>query len=150
LALRPDHARAHTVPGDRPVPLAVGVSTEFAIGRKVVAMSEKTSWHVTLLGGFKRDGRWRMPANTVVLTSIGGVDLDLSEADLSTADPVVTKVSLVGGVKVTVPPGVDVDVTNISLFGGRNVQTQAGESAQARIHIRSYGIVGGVKVRTSA
>jgi predicted membrane protein len=113
-------------------------------------MNEKTSWHVALLGGVKRDGRWRMEAHTVLVTLIGGADLDLRGADLVTTDLVVTKVSLVGGVKVTVPPGVNVDVTNVSLFGGQRVEAPVDESARARVHIRSYGISGGVKVLTSA
>jgi predicted membrane protein len=113
-------------------------------------MTAKTSWHVALLGGFKGEGRWRMDAHTVVVTLVGGADLDLREADLATTDPVVTKISLVGGVKVTVPPGVSVDVTGVSLFGGRSVQAPVDQSAQTRVHIRSYGIFGGVKVQTSA
>jgi predicted membrane protein len=91
-----------------------------------------------------------MGAHTVVVTLIGGADLDLREADLATTDLMVTKVSLVGGVKLTVPPGVNVDVTSVSLFGGQNVQAPVDESARTRVHIRSYGISGGVKVQTSA
>jgi hypothetical protein len=113
-------------------------------------MSEKTSWHVSLLGGFKGVGRWRMGARMVVVTLIGGADLDLSEADLATTDLVVTKVSLVGGVKVTVPPGVNVDVAGVSLFGGRSVQAPVDESARTTVHIRSYGIAGGVRVLPSS
>jgi predicted membrane protein len=113
-------------------------------------MAEKTSWHVALFGGLKREGRWRMDAHTVVVTPIGGADLDLSEADLATNDVVVTKVSLVGGFKMRVPSGVNVDVTNVSLFGRQRVEVPYDESAPARVHIRAFSIVGGVKVQPSA
>jgi predicted membrane protein len=113
-------------------------------------MSEKTSWHVSLIGGFKGVGRWRMDARTVVVALVGGADLDLREAELTTTGLVVTKVSLVGGVKLTVPPGVNVDVSGVSLFGGRSIQAPVNESARTTVHIRSYGIFGGVRVQPSA
>jgi predicted membrane protein len=109
-----------------------------------------TSWHVSLLGGVRCEGRWRVPAHTVVVTLIGGADLDLSDADLATTDSVVTKVSLVGGCSVRVPPGVNVDVTNISLLGGRRIEVPYDESAPNRLRIRAFSIAGGVKVLPSA
>ena len=119
-------------------------------GHRVVAMSERTSWHVALLGGVRCDGRWRVPAQTVVVTLIGGADLDLGEADLAATDLVVTKVSLVGGCSVKVPPGVNVDVVNVSLLGGRRVEVPYDESATNRLHIRAFSIAGGVKVLPSS
>jgi hypothetical protein len=113
-------------------------------------MSENTSWNVALLGGVKRAGSWRMAAHTVVVTLVGGADLDLSDADFESTDVTVTKVSLVGGFKLRVPPGVNVDVTKVSLLGGQRVDVPYDESATNRVHVRSFGIVGGVKVLPSA
>jgi hypothetical protein len=55
------------------------------------------SWHLRLLGGMKRSGHWQVPADTVAISLVGGVDLDLSDAEISTPEVTITKVSLAGG-----------------------------------------------------
>jgi hypothetical protein len=45
---------------------------------------------------------------------------------------------------------VNVDVTNVSLLGGRRVEVPYDESATNRLKIRAFSIAGGVKVLPSA
>jgi hypothetical protein len=57
--------------------------------------TDRTDWHIALLGGLKRGGRFTLPSRTVVVTLVGGADLDLREATLTTPEVLVTKVSVV-------------------------------------------------------
>ena len=63
------------------------------------------SWHVSPVGGLKIGGPWRMGRHVIVASLVGGARLDLSQAQLAAPQVTLTKVSLVGGTRVTVPPG---------------------------------------------
>src|SRR4051812_47987872 len=76
-----------------------------------------TRRHLALLGGFRERGAWQVPYDLLVVAAVGGADIDLTEAELP---PVltITKVSLVGGVVLRVPPDAVVEVEALSLLGG--------------------------------
>jgi predicted membrane protein len=108
---------------------------------------DRTDWHVSLLGGFKRRGPFTLPARTAVITLIGGVDLDLGEARFAADEAVVTKVSIIGGVKVTAPPGTRVVVEGFTLVGGRYGDGyEPADHDGPTVRIRAFGVFGGVKV----
>lgn len=107
--------------------------------------SQRTDWHVSLIGGLKRRGPGRMPADTVVLTPVGGADLDLSDARIEEVTSV-TKVSLVGGVRLRVPADVMVEVEGVSLFGGRTVEPGTPGASGRVVRVRNYSVFGGVSV----
>ena len=106
-----------------------------------------TSWHVSLIGGLKRRGAWQVSPRMVAVTTVGGVDADLSEAVFESTDSILTKVSLVGGVSLTVPHDVDVTVSGFQLIGGSNIEQahRTGPAAHT-VHVRNYGLFGGVNV----
>ncbi|GIF45643.1 cell wall-active antibiotic response 4TMS protein YvqF [Asanoa ferruginea] len=109
--------------------------------------NNETQWHVGLLGGVKRRGAWRMSRHLVAVSAVGGVNADLTEARFDTAESILTKVSLVGGVSLTVPHDVDVEVGGFSLFGGSNIeQAQRTGPAAHTVRVRNYGVFGGVRV----
>jgi hypothetical protein len=114
------------------------------------AVSEMPSTHITPMGGLRRSGRVTLRPKTTVVTLIGGVDLDLTDATFPAEDVRLTKVSLVGGVSVVVPPDVRVEVRGFSLVGGRNVERLAEVPAGARVlRISAWSLVGGVRVRVA-
>ena len=80
------------------------------------------SWHVSPIGGFKIDGPWRMGRHVIVGSLVGGAKLDLSQAQLAAPQVTLTKVSLVGGTRVTVPPGIRVETSGFSLIGGTRIE----------------------------
>jgi Cell wall-active antibiotics response 4TMS YvqF len=108
-----------------------------------------SAWFVALLGGVQRRGPWRMARDMVVVTPLGGANLDLTEAEL--VDPqstTLTKVSLVGGVSLVVPHDMDVEVEGFRLFGGVRVEpARRTGPATAALKVRGYGLAGGVDVR---
>jgi hypothetical protein len=112
---------------------------------------EGTRWHVGLIGGVKRRGAWRMSRHLIAVSLLGGVNADLTEAEFDTTESILTKVSLVGGVSMTVPQDVDVEVGGFQLFGGSKVE-QAHRTGPAThtVRVRNYGLFGGVRVDRSS
>lgn len=109
----------------------------------------KTSWMVSPVGGTRRSGRWRVPAKSVAVTLIGGASLDLSDAEFAAPEVVFTVWSAIGGVSVTVPPGVRVEVEGFSVLGGRVVNLPAPGPNAPTLRIRLYSVVGGVSVSSA-
>ena len=108
------------------------------------------SWHVSPVGGLKIHGPWRMDRHVIVVSLVGGAQLDLSQAQLAAPQVTVTKVSLVGGTKVTVPPGIRVEASGFSLIGGTRIDAgpEPGPGAPT-VRIRAFALVGGVRIRRS-
>lgn len=112
------------------------------------ARAGHTDWHISLLGGLKRRGHWRMNQQITSVSLIGGMRLDLREAEFAAPEITLTKISLIGGVRLTIPPGVRVEVTKLSLLGGRRSDTDERLSPNApTLHVRAFGIIGGVRVQ---
>jgi hypothetical protein len=109
-----------------------------------------THWSISPIGGIRHRGHWRVPRHTVAIGILGGVDVDLGEAELAAPEVMITKVSIIGGVSVRVPPGMRVEVSNFSILGGRNVNLGGPLAPNAPVlRIRSFSIIGGVNVRES-
>jgi hypothetical protein len=112
--------------------------------------SGSPSWHISPIGGFKVNGPWRMDRHVIVGALVGGAKMDLSEAQLAAPEVMLTKVSLVGGARITVPPGIRVELSGFSLIGGTRIEAgpEPGPGAPT-IRIRAFGIVGGTRVQRS-
>jgi hypothetical protein len=103
---------------------------------------------VTPIGGMVRRGRWSVERRLVFIAVIGGMNLDLREAQLTAPEVVVTAVSVIGGVNLIVPPGIRVEVDHFGLVGGRNIDTdETPEPDAPTVRLRAFAIIGGVKVR---
>jgi len=107
-------------------------------------------WHVSPIGGLTVRGPWRMDRHVVVASIIGGADLDLSQAELAAPEVTLTQVSILGGVRITVPPGVRVDRSGFNLIGGTRIGggPEPGPGAPT-IHIRAFSLLGGVEIERS-
>ena len=88
-----------------------------------------------------------MERRVIVVSLIGGADPDLSQAQLAAPQVTVTKVSLLGGVSVGVPPGIRVDASGFSLIGGTGVDAgpEPGPGAPA-VRIRAFSLLGGTRI----
>jgi hypothetical protein len=106
------------------------------------------TWHVSPIGGLSVSGPWRMGRHVVVISLIGGADLDLSQAELAARDVTLTKVSIIGGVHARIPHGIRVDASGLSLLGGTAVEAAPDPGPGApTIHIRAFSVIGGIRVR---
>jgi DUF1707 SHOCT-like domain len=104
-------------------------------------------WIVAVMGGAARKGRWRPPLRTYVLTVMGGAELDLREAELA-ADVTITAVAIMGGIGITVPEGVSVELGGFALMGANGAPTDRRvplPDAPA-IRVRAFSVMGGVGI----
>jgi hypothetical protein len=103
-----------------------------------------------IMGGLRRSGAFALRASTTLVTLIGGLDLDLTEAEIPPSGARITKISVVGGVSVVVGPDVRVDAGGFTLIGGRDVERVRDVPDDAPVvAIRAWGLVGGVRVRVA-
>src|SRR5205814_3458116 len=110
--------------------------------------SRRRRWLVAVMGGNHVGGRFRVDGELHVVSVMGGTNLDLRGAELTTREVTITVLSVMGGVNVTVPPGVEVDAHGvIPLMGGRHVRVPGEVRPDApRIRIRGLALMGGVTV----
>jgi len=108
-----------------------------------------TRWWISPLGGFHRRGHYRLPTHQVVVTLLGGMDVDLRGAELSGPTVNLTVVSLIGGADVVVPAGVQVEVSGFSVLGRRDVRLGNRIAPGAPlVHLRVFSVLGRAKVRS--
>lgn len=116
------------------------------------ARSER-GWALALLGGNSRKGVWTPPRRLYALAAMGGVELDFRDARLPPGETHVTAVALMGGIDITVPPGLPVTVRGLGILGGVDQVEEAGEGAGPnvpRLIITALALMGGVGVETRA
>jgi hypothetical protein len=79
----------------------------------------------------------------------GGVDLDFREAVLQPGVTEVHVIAFMGGVNITVPEDLPVDVEGIGIFGGfdsRHVASSSGDPAETRLRVTGVAFLGGASV----
>ena len=104
-------------------------------------------WVVAIMGGEERKGRWRPARRTNALSIMGGVDIDLREAELADGAEILAT-AVMGAVTITVPPGVSVEMSGFALMGGNtgpNDKSLPLPDAPV-VHVRAYSLRGGVVV----
>jgi hypothetical protein len=83
-----------------------------------------------------------------VLAVLGGIELDFRDAVLPEGGTVVDVACVLGGVEVTVPPGVAVQVEGMGILGGFDDSSRSEPGSGPRLVIRGFALLGGVEVRT--
>ncbi len=101
-----------------------------------------------LLGGSSRSGRWYPPCNLRALTVLGGIELDFRDAVFPEGGTIVNVACVLGGVEVTVPPDVTVQVEGTGILGGFDDSSRSDPGNTPRLVIRGFALLGGVEVRT--
>ncbi|GAA0348625.1 hypothetical protein NE235_11180 [Actinoallomurus spadix] len=104
-----------------------------------------TKFHVAILGGVDYKPEQQTPQRFVSVSPIGGANVDFSGID---QDVTVVKVSLVGGVRLTVPADVNVETIGFGvpgLLGRRRFRGTGGPDAPT-VRVHRYGIFGGVRI----
>lgn len=100
-------------------------------------------------GGFNRGGRWTVGRKFTAFAMWGGGVIDLREASFEDREVVIRCFAIMGGVQVTAPPELNVDVGGIGIMGGFGEGTnEEGEPAPdaPRVRITGLALMGGVGV----
>ena len=99
------------------------------------------------MGGEQRKGRWRPARRTNALSIMGGVDIDLREAELADGAEILA-IPIMGGVTVTVPEGVSVELSGFALMGGNSGPDDKVLPLPNSpvVRVRAFSLMGGVVV----
>jgi lia operon protein LiaF len=120
----------------------------------------ETGFHVLLLGDLRRHGEWQV-GDEEIYVGVGGITLDLSQADVPLGEGKVRVMGFVGDVKVVVPDGVGLALSTRSVvadlrlldrkydyvFAPVNWATEGYEFSERRLHLDMTCFVASVKVR---
>jgi hypothetical protein len=106
-------------------------------------------WNVAVLSGCERRGRWRPAPHSVALAVLGGVELDLRDATIEGDELVLTAIAILGAVEITVPEGVEVDVSGFALMGGNEHEQGAAPIRPGTpvVRVRAFSLMGGTEVK---
>ncbi|MGW2044216.1 DUF1707 SHOCT-like domain-containing protein [Streptomyces sp. NPDC001858] len=115
---------------------------------RVVGGEGSSTWGVAVMSGFQRKGRWTVPRRFNCFAFWGGGEIDLREADFAAEEVVINCVAIMGGMQITVPPGVEVVVRGIGVMGGFDQRESGvvGEPGAPRVIVTGFAFWGGVGV----
>lgn len=101
-----------------------------------------------IFGGVSRRGQWVVPAHYRVKAVFGGVELDLREARLESAEVTIESKAVFGGVSIVVPPDVTVIMEGTGVFGGFGGDAEDAQPGAGAPVVRVTGkaVFGGVAV----
>jgi Domain of unknown function (DUF1707)/Cell wall-active antibiotics response 4TMS YvqF len=108
----------------------------------------RSKFSVAILSGARRKGRWVVPRSYVGVAVMGGIELDLREAQFSEPEVTIHAYTVMGGIEITVPEDVDVDVSGIAFMGGFDHNASGpGVPGAPRVRVIGFALMGGVDVR---
>jgi hypothetical protein len=115
---------------------------------RIVGGEGPPSWAVAVMSGFQRKGRWTVPRRLRCVVFWGGGEIDLREADFSAGEVEINCFAIMGGMQITVPPGVEVVVRGIGVMGGFDQRESGvrGEPGAPRVVVTGFAFWGGVGV----
>jgi hypothetical protein len=115
---------------------------------EVPAGPPASSFSLAIMSGAKRAGPWIVPPAYTAVAVMGGVELDLRHARFAEAEVTIRAFCLMGGVSITVPEDMAVDVSGIGFMGGFDHRA-SGPGAPGAPHLRVVGfaMMGGVDVK---
>ena len=131
------------LPGPAQAPSAVQPAMAGRIGG-----TPRSKFSVAIMSGARRMGRWVVPRTYVGVAVMGGIELDLREAQFSEPEVTIHAYTCMGGIEITVPEDVDVDVSGFAFMGGFDHNASGpGVPGAPRVRILGFALMGGVDVR---
>ena len=108
----------------------------------------RNKFSIAILSGARRMGGWVLPRSYTAVAVMGGVELDLREAQFSEPEVTLHAYTLMGGIQITVPEDVEVDVSGIAFMGGFDHNASGpGVPGAPRLRVLGFALMGGVEVR---
>jgi class 3 adenylate cyclase len=106
-------------------------------------------WTVGIMGAGDQKGRWRVEGETNAIAFMGGVCLDLRQAEIEGPEVEIRAYAFMGGIDVIVPDGVEVMMSGFAFMGGRDNRVRGNPlPGTPLVRVRAFAFMGGVTVRT--
>ncbi len=103
---------------------------------------------IAIMSGARRAGHWVVPQRFTCFALMGGVELDLREAQFSEREVTIQAFCLMGGVCIIAPDDIEVDVSGIGIMGGFDHAASApGLPGAPRVKVVGLALMGGVEVK---
>lgn len=101
--------------------------------------------------GFGRKGTWTVARRFTAVVLQGGGEIDLRDANFEDRDIVIRCFTVMGGIQVTVPPDMHVDVRGFGFMGGFGEAGSGGDPddiapGSPRVTVTGFALMGGVGV----
>jgi len=105
---------------------------------------------IAIMSGNERRGRFSLPADSTAFALMGGIELDLRAATLSSPVTTIRAVAIMGGIDIVVPPGIRVEMTGLPIMGGAEDKVDDADlpSTAPMLRVQYLAIMGGVTVKT--
>lgn len=141
------YADLAAVTRDLPGPAQAPAPVQPAVAGRIGG-TPRSKFSVAIMSGARRMGRWVVPRDYVGVAVMGGIELDLREAQFSEPEVTIHAYTLMGGIEITVPEDVDVDVSGVAFMGGFDHNASGpGVPGAPRVRIIGFALMGGVDVR---
>ena len=105
---------------------------------------------IAVMSGASRKGNWVLPPQHNSFALMGGVEIDLRGARFAEKRSTITAVAVMGGIDITVPDDIIVEVSGIGLMGAFESQDKGPVGTPAAnapvVKITGLAVMGGVTV----
>jgi hypothetical protein len=106
---------------------------------------------IAVMSGAKRRGRWRLEGQCFAMAVMGGCSLDLRQAEIAGSRVTINALSVMGGIEIIVPEGVQVELSGLAVMGGKrahlaDVPIRPGAPL---IQVHALAVMGGVAVKSA-
>jgi hypothetical protein len=144
------------VTADLPAASTASATLEPAVTRALGFPDSRIGGHagsmtsIGIMSGAVRKGSWVLPPQHNSLVFWGGAEIDLRHARFAEKQSTITAVAIMGGIEITVPDDINVDVTGIGFMGAFTLEDKAGTppapATAPTVKINGLAFWGGVVV----
>lgn len=99
---------------------------------------------VAIMSGFVRKGEWTVARRVDAVAFWGGGEIDLRHAHFSAPEVTINCIAIMGGIEITVPSHISIDVRGMGIMGGFDHLSQTGPPNAPRVIVTGFAFWGGV------
>ncbi len=101
-----------------------------------------------IFSGEERNGAWRLPKEIQVTSIFSGVDIDLTEAQFSNPEVLITVYNIFSGLDILVPENINVQTRVFSIFGGTSNSTNSIADPNApTVIVEGFALFSGIDIK---
>ena len=129
-----------------PIPPASGVAQATRIGTG--SGRRRVQNAIAVMSGWDIGGNAAVGDNLQAFALMGGIDIDLREVEFTAPQLTIRCAAIMGGIDITVPPEVTVEVNGLALMGGFGTKASGlGAPGAPTVIVTGLALMGGVDVK---